>query len=191
LQQLSLDVPVFDGKLISLRAIEPDDWPTIADHERDHAASRLGAGWSPVPWSQHRLRTWASAPERSVVIDDAFSFAIARRDDASVVGSINTHHCDRRTGVFSYGDMVWPNQRRLGFASEAVRLVLGWAFGELRYQKCDVTISAFNDASLAFHRRLGFVEEGCRRRAVYTAGAHHNEFLLGITDEEFWATDAP
>jgi RimJ/RimL family protein N-acetyltransferase len=187
--QLSLDSSVFDGKLISLRAVEPDDWSAFAEHERDHVATRLGAGWTPVPWSQQRLRTWAAAPERSVVNDDAFNFAIVRRDDASLVGSINTHQCDRRTGVFSYGVMVWPDHRRRGFASEAVRLVLSWAFGELRFQKCDVTIYAFNDVSLKFHRRLGFVEEGRRRRAVYTAGAHHDEFLLGMTSEEFWAMD--
>jgi RimJ/RimL family protein N-acetyltransferase len=188
--QLSLDAPVFDGHLVSLRAVEPDDWPVFAEHERDHHASRLGAGWAPVPWSRERLRTWATAPERSIVSEDSFNFAIVRRDDTSLIGSINTHHCDRRTGVFSYGVAIWPDHRRHGFASEAVRLVLGWAFGELRYQKCDVTIYAFNDISLAFHRRLGFVEEGRRRRSVYTAGRHHDEFLLGITAEEVWATVA-
>ena len=72
-------------------------------------------------------------------------------------------------------------------ASEAVRLVLRWAFGEARYQKCDVTIYEFNEASVAFHRHLGFAEEGRRRRAVYTAGGFYDELLFGITAEEFWA----
>ena len=183
-----LSLPVFDGPSLSLRAVEPDDWPVFADHERDFSSTRLGAGWVPVPWSRARLQTWAAAPERSVVNDDAFLWAVTRRDDdGRVVGTINTHHCDRRVGVFSYGVTTFPDDRRTGVATEAVALVLGWMFGELRYRKCDVTIYEYNDASLAFHRRFGFVDEGRRRRAVFTAGRHFDEHLLGITDEEFRA----
>jgi len=71
----SIDSPVVDGGLVSLRAVEPADWPAFADHEREHIATRLGTGWVPVPWSQERLRTWAAAPERSTP------------------NSINTHQC--------------------------------------------------------------------------------------------------
>jgi RimJ/RimL family protein N-acetyltransferase len=53
-----------------------------------------------------------------------------------------------------------------------------------------VSLRADNDRSLAFHRQLGFVAEGRRRRAIYTAGAHHDLHLLGMTAEEFWATVA-
>jgi RimJ/RimL family protein N-acetyltransferase len=186
LQQLA--APAFEGRLVSLRFVEPEDWPTFAEHERDSASTRLGAGWAPVPWSSHRLKSWAEAPERSKVVDDAFTLAIVRNAGAELVGSINTHHCDRRAGTFSYGVMVWPEYRRAGLASEAVRLVLGWAFGEARYQKCDVTIYEFNEASLELHRRLGFTMEGRRRRAVYTAGEHFDEFLFGMTSEEFRAS---
>jgi len=182
-----LATPVFDGVVVSLRAVEPDDWPVFAEHERDHLSTRLGGGWVPLPWSSARLREWASPPERSVVKDDVFNLAIIRRSDSALVGSINAHHCERRIGVFSYGVTIFPADRRSGLASEAVRLVLRWAFGEARYQKCDVTIYEFNEASVAFHRHLGFAEEGRRRRAVYTAGGFYDELLFGITAEEFWA----
>jgi len=43
----------------------------------------------------------------------------------------------------------------------------------------------FNGASLAFHRSLGFVDEGRIRRAHFVAGRHRDELVLGITAEEY------
>ena len=40
---------------------------------------------------------------------------------------------------------------------------------------------------LALHRKLGFVEEGRRRRAQFMVGRCHDEVLLGLTVEEFTA----
>jgi RimJ/RimL family protein N-acetyltransferase len=188
MQQLA--APVLDGSLASLRFVEPEDWPAFAEHERDTGSSRLGAGWAPIPWSNARLKSWAEAPERSAVADDVFVLAIVRAGSSKVVGAINTHHCNRRAGTFSYGITVWPEHRRAGLAGEAIRLLLAWAFGEARYQKCDVTVYEYNDASLALHRKLGFVMEGRRRRALYTAGRYFDEVLFGMTAEEFWADSA-
>ncbi|MYX13286.1 RimJ/RimL family protein N-acetyltransferase [Streptomyces sp. SID8374] len=46
---------------------------------------------------------------------------------------------------------------------------------------------AFNDASLALYRSLGFTEEGRLRQHEFFAGAHHDVVLLGITADEWWA----
>jgi RimJ/RimL family protein N-acetyltransferase len=48
-------------------------------------------------------------------------------------------------------------------------------------------VYAYDTASLALHRKLGFVEEGRRRRAQFMAGPYHDEVLLGLTVEEFTA----
>jgi RimJ/RimL family protein N-acetyltransferase len=58
-------------------------------------------------------------------------------------------------------------------------------FRELRYQKANATVYAFNEGSLALHRKLGFVEEGRIRRNHFTNGEYHDEFWFGITREEF------
>lgn len=184
---MSLDVhtnALWRGQLIGLRAIEPEDWEVFAEQETDVVSTRHGTGWAPVPWSRHRLKEWAQDLDRSQMKDDSFRWVIEAGGGA-VAGSINTHRCDRRTGAFSYGVLTFPDHRRRGYASEAIRLVLAYYFGELRYQECTVTIYSFNDASLALHRRLGFSEEGRIRRTVYTAGALHDEFVMGITAEEF------
>ena len=45
----------------------------------------------------------------------------------------------------------------------------------------------YHVASLGLFAKLGFVEEGRRRRAEFLGGRYHDEILLGVTVEEFAA----
>jgi RimJ/RimL family protein N-acetyltransferase len=180
--------PSWEGDLVRIRPIEPEDAVVFAAHERDDAASRLGSGFVPIPWSAHRLREWAADTERSNSKNENFQFAIEQRAGGAFVGVLNTHNCVPRTGVFSYGVQVFPDHRRRGLAREAITLVLAYYFEERRYQKCNVTIYDYNQASVALHHGLGFHGEGRLRRTVFTAGSLHDELLFGITAEEFAAT---
>jgi RimJ/RimL family protein N-acetyltransferase len=46
---------------------------------------------------------------------------------------------------------------------------------------------SFNEPSLAFHRKLGFTEEGRLRDHEFFAGRHHDVVLFGMTAPEFAA----
>lgn len=66
--------------------------------------------------------------------------------------------------------------------------MLRYFFHELRYQKCTVEVSSFNEVSAQLHRKLGFREEGRLRQTVYTDGQYFDEIMMGITAEEFEKT---
>jgi RimJ/RimL family protein N-acetyltransferase len=86
-----------------------------------------------------------------------------------------------------YGIAVLPQHQRKGYASEAIRLVLRYYFGERRYQKCTVEVFSFNEPSQRLHEALGFTLEGRLRRMIYTNGVFYDALLYGITREEFEA----
>ena len=73
----------------------------------------------------------------------------------------------------------------LALHEEAIRLVLTYFFQELRYQKCNATVYAFNTSSIKLHESLGFQLEGRIRRNIYTSGQFYDELIYGITREEF------
>ena len=60
---------------------------------------------------------------------------------------------------------------------------------ERPYQKANATVYAFNEASLALHRKLGFVDEARIRRNHFTNGEYHDELWFGMTREEFEAQE--
>lgn len=177
---------IWRGRLVRLRAVEPGDWKAHAVWNQESEMSRqLDHVWFPT--SVARVRAWADEASRRSVEDDAFDFEIEALSDCALVGSIATHHCVRRVGSFAYGVATLAEQRRRGYAGEAILLVARYYFQELRYQKMNAQVYSFNAASLALHEKLGFEREGTLRRMVYTGGRYHDVVAFGMTSEEFAA----
>lgn len=174
----------WDGKLIRLRGIEPADAEAhyILDQQDD--ISRMQWVMNP-PVSRAATTKWVEGSAVERPDGDEFTAQMETIVDGTLVGSIATHHCDRRAGVFSYGLHVEEQHRGKGYAKEAICLILRYFFQELRYQKCNVEAMEINPASQQLHEALGFVQEGRRRRTVFTSGRHSDMVEYGITVEEF------
>jgi len=67
--------------------------------------------------------------------------------------------------------------------------LLRYGFWEQRFQKCNSACADSNDASIRLHQKLGFVEEGRRRRQLFFNGRYHDDILFGMTRQEFDALD--
>lgn len=101
------------------------------------------------------------------------------------VGSISYHSRNRKNGTFSFGVVINRVEREKGYAADAVRILLRYGFRERRYQKCNSACVDANTASIRLHEKLGFVEEGRRRRNFFLDGVFCDDVLFGLTREEF------
>jgi len=176
----------WQSDLIRLRGVEPSDAEFFFAWNRDSDMNRfLDQVW--VPASLEFVKQWAERTAREGAKDDHFTWVIETAE-GEFAGSISSHHCDRRTGALMYGVAVRQEHQRKGYASESIRLVLRYFFDELRYQKVTVQIHEDNPASIRLHERLGFQLEGRVRRVVFNHGRHLDEFVYGLTAEEFRAS---
>lgn len=180
---------IWEGSRVRLRAVEPSDWEVFYTWHLDSDSARSGYEIG-FPQSEQATQRWAERLSVTTPENDEFRWVI-ERPDGEMVGTINTHSCDRRNGTFSYGVIISREHRGQGYASEAVRMVLRYCFGELRYQKATAHIYDFNVPSAKLHERLGFKLEGCIRRMIYTDGEYFDDLIYGITAEEFAGRDAP
>ena len=172
------------GDRVRLRALEPADVDAFIANDADTDGAR--SGWRVFPpRSAWAAAEWVEQSTRAANDGDEFRLAIEALGSGELVGTLNTHGCDPAAGTCSYGISVFPWARRKGYGGDAIVVLLRYLFGERRYQKCTVGAYAFNDGSVAFHRALGFREEGRIRRAHFAAGRHWDEVVLGITVEEF------
>lgn len=175
----------WDGRRVRLRAIEPEDARYHFDLNRQRWVDR-NQEMVHVPSSMARVQQWANETSLQGYRDgDAFFFEIESLETGELVGTIDTHHTDARTGVLSYGIAIHEDHRRQGYASDAICLVLRYYFLERRYQKANVGVFSFNEESITLHERLGFTLEGRQRRTTYTAGEYHDLLWYGMTVEEF------
>jgi RimJ/RimL family protein N-acetyltransferase len=169
------------GARVRLRAPEPSDADAFLSADDDGDGAR--SGWRVFPpRSRWATEEWL---RQSAGDGDEFRVVVESLAADEAVGTLNTYGCDPVAGTFSYGVTIWPWHRRCGYASDAVVVTLRYLFGERRYQKCTVGVLAFNEASVALHRSLGFAEEGRIRRAHFRAGQHWDELVFGLTVDEF------
>jgi RimJ/RimL family protein N-acetyltransferase len=120
--------------------------------------------------------------------DGVIVFAIENLEEIHI-GGISLHSRDEKNGLFSFGIVIDQKHRERGYAEDAVRIILRYGFWERRYQKCNSACPHTNEASIRLHKKLGFLEEGRRRRQIFFNGKYLDNVLFGMTREEFDAQE--
>jgi RimJ/RimL family protein N-acetyltransferase len=176
---------IWVGDKVQLRGYEAAD----AEYEKQYEDSTdQRSGWKVFPpRSSAAQKAWTEEASLAKPEGDALQLrlVIARRKDDKIVGNVNTHTMDVVNGTFMFGVGVAPEHKGKGYAAEAVLLVMRYMFEERRFQKCESGLYAYNAASMALHRKLGFVEEGSLRRHAFAGGEFHDVVLFGMTIEEY------
>jgi RimJ/RimL family protein N-acetyltransferase len=174
---------IWEGSKVRLRAIEEADWERHFEWDQDSDMARLSyMVFHPRSCEATRRATQETSLKQPE--NDEYAFAVETLAGEHV-GGASTHHCDLRSGTFSYGLAIQSTQRRQGYASDAIYLILRYMFEERRYQKVNVNVYAFNEASIRLHDKMGFQLEGRLRRTIYTEGEFHDMLYYGMTAEEF------
>ena len=105
--------------------------------------------------------------------------------DRELVGTIALDAPDQKNGTFHFTMRIAREHRRKGYGEEALRILLRYAFNELRLQKCNIACIETNGPAIALYQKLGFREEGRRRRDIFTNGRFYDNVLLGLIKEEY------
>ncbi len=180
--------PYWEGKLVRLRSVEPDDWQNFQFFNQDSIYDR----WTyflDFPQSLETIKSWTASMAAGSGNSLEFRWMIETLN-GEFVGTINSHTINPRAGTFQYGIATLRHTWRNGYAREAALTVMRHYFHELRYQKANVHIYSINPGSVAFHEALGFQHEGRIRRMGFTDGEYYDHIMMGMTVEEFnqkWA----
>lgn len=113
-------------------------------------------------------------------------------DPASVFLAIVLHEGDRHIGNIKLGPIDWIHRTGdvglligekdcwgKGYATEAIALVTGYAFGALNLRKVTASCYGGNEGSARAFQRAGFEVEGVRREQFYSDGGYVDQILLG------------
>jgi RimJ/RimL family protein N-acetyltransferase len=102
-------------------------------------------------------------------------------DDGKLVGwcDVTPIGRDVLSHVGVLGIAIHPDWRDQGLGGRLLRSALdaAWAFGYLRVE---LGVFSHNPRARALYRKLGFVEEGVRRRRILIDGDFHDEIIMAI-----------
>ena len=120
--------------------------------------------------------------------DASACFFICRRTDAAIVGYISLSQIFRGGFQSAYlGYHIGADFARQGYMTEAIALMLRYAFADLRLHRIEANIQPGNVASLALVKRAGFVKEGFSRRYLKIGGRWRDHERWAILAEDWRA----
>jgi RimJ/RimL family protein N-acetyltransferase len=185
---MSIDTQLFEGILIRLGPINHEKDPQVESRwTHDILLMRSLSRLPAIPLSAAQMKKKYEAIEKEV--DESkrlFHFTIRSREDDRLLGFTRIEGIEWTHGTCSLklaiGD---PAERNKGFGSEALVLMLRYAFNELNLYRVSVVVGDDNPMGLRFFIRHGFVEEVRRRKSILRDGQTYDLLHLGMLQDEW------
>ncbi|HEU4324939.1 MAG TPA: GNAT family protein [Roseiflexaceae bacterium] len=178
------DRDLFRGTLVRLAARRPEDLEAFARWSEDSVYRRLVDTDPARPFSPEDV---AAGPDGGASSATSASFRLRTLDDDTLIGFVALFNIEWTHGsamlAIGIGESVYRGQ---GYGSDALRLILNYAFCELNLYRVGLDVIGYNAPAIRAYERAGFRREGAWRGAVLRDGVRHDRLLMGILREE-WA----
>jgi RimJ/RimL family protein N-acetyltransferase len=176
----------FRGQLVRLTAINPESDPeTIARWFQDSEFQQLAYDEPAAPVS---ARWWRERLEKTQGAAD-LKLAIRTLTDDRLIGYANlfdlmNEHYDCWLGI-GIGDR---NNWDKGYGTDALRILLRFAFQELNRHRVSLDVVAGNARAQRAYEKVGFVVEGRTRGSDHRNGRRRDLIHMGLLRSE-WERD--
>jgi RimJ/RimL family protein N-acetyltransferase len=175
-------VPITTERL-ALRRFRESDAATLSEYRSDPGIARFQSWDAPYPLDRARATVAALAVANP---DEPgwFQYAVERTADRTHIGDVGVCLDDNRMQA-EIGFTLAAGCQGQGYASEAVRAVLGHLFRVRGLHKVSAECDARNTASARLLDRVGFTREGHRRAHTWIKGEWTDDLLFGLLARDF------
>lgn len=169
------------GEKVYLRILEASDIPTTQAWINDPEISEI-MGYLPVK-SQLQQKQWYEA-----LINDQsrFVFAICLLESKEHIGNValgNVDYVNRNAAVSIF--IMKTGIRGNGYGTEAMRLILWFAFDRLNLHRVYLRTSPEFVAAVRMYESLGFVQEGILREHYFVRGKYRDKIIYSMLRSEY------
>lgn len=171
----------YEGKLIRLRAREPDDEPLLYQWFNDPEVTEFLTIRYPLSHAQER----AFIERVGEISYSLASFAVETRSDGRLIGGVGLERtsAEDRGAVLgiALGDKTYWDS---GYGTDTMRTICRFGFDMMNLHRIELEVYEANKRAIAVYERVGFKTEGCRRDARFKFGAYHNAVVMGLLEGE-------
>ncbi len=121
--------------------------------------------------------------------EDIVHFSILLLDQETpdkIIGNCAIHKMEsknrRCTCGITIGEKEYQNK---GYGTEAMELLVEYGFNTLNMNRIELSVWDFNIRAYKAYQKVGFVEEGRRRRARYHNGKYYDEIIMAILKDDW------
>ena len=176
-------LPVLEGRLATLRELEPGDAATLLPLLGTPEVARF---LSPPPQSLERFAGFIEATLSERRAGRYAGFAIVPHESERPVGLVQIRQLDPSFGTAEWGVALGAEWWGRGLFVDAGRLLLDFAFNELGTVRAEARVASRNARGNRAGEKLGAVAEGLLRGSLVVAdGSRHDQVLWSWLKEDW------
>ena len=185
---LDIQTQLFEAKDVCFGPIDHETHPEIESKWTHDAEFMRLMELKPVrPLSPAMVKKQYESIEKEMDENkNLFYFTIRTREDDRFIGKALVEWVDwaNGNGFISLG-IGAVEDRRKGYGSQALSMLLRYAFGELNLYRVTAVVPAYNEGAIRLFQKFGFMEEVRRRKAIHRDGEFWDLVSFGLLNAEW------
>ncbi len=139
----------------------------------------------PYPYTREDAAAWISKHDERRRSRSCYDFAVTDRETGALYGSISLmlHVKDSPTAELCY--WIGEEYRNQGYATEAARAMIEYAFSELMLHRVYAGHFGSNIPSGRVMQKAGMKQEGVLRDQFFKNGRYEDEVIYGIVSMDY------
>jgi len=171
---------MLQSEKIRLRALEPTDIDILYNWENDHKVWHLSN--TVTPFSRYLLEQYVINSDQDIYTAKQLRLMIDKTEDDEIVtiGAIDLFDFDpvnHRAGV---GILITKNERKKGYAQEALKILTKYCFDILQLHQLYCNITVDNKTSLTLFKKQKFEVIGIKKDWLYIHNKYIDEYILQL-----------
>ncbi|WP_130735584.1 GNAT family N-acetyltransferase [Flavobacterium sp. J27] len=167
------------GQHIYLRALEPEDLEFVYTIENDERIWEISN--TITPYSKFLIRQYLENAHQDIYEAKQLRLAICLLSSDVAVGLIDLFDFDPKNSRAGIGILIQKEEyREKGIGTEALELVINYAFKQLQLHQLYANIGVENKVSLQLFSKFGFQEIGVKKDWNKVNGVYKDEYLVQL-----------
>jgi ribosomal-protein-alanine N-acetyltransferase len=178
-------IPTLETDRLILRGMKVSDAADMFDYARRPQVTEY------LLWTSHgdiaHTREYLTYIGQRYRTGDFFDWAVVYRENGRMIGTCGFTSFDYQADAAEIGYVLNPDFGGQGLATEAVRRVLDFGFGQMALHRIEARFMQGNDRSLRLMERVGMTFEGWARESMKVKGAYRTIGTCAILRDEYEA----
>lgn len=165
------------GKNINLRALEPEDLDFLFSTENNESFWEISS--TQVPYSKYILQKYIENSHQDIYEAKQYRFVICDINNAPV-GLIDLFDFNPQHQRIGIGILITSKNQTKGYGSEALEMIIDYAFAYLNVHQIFANITSDNINSIQLFEKLNFKRVGIKKEWIYTNSTFKDEILYQL-----------
>ncbi|NHM04003.1 GNAT family N-acetyltransferase [Flavobacterium celericrescens] len=167
------------GNTIYLRALEPEDLEFVYAIENNESVWEVSN--TQTPYSRFLIRQYLENAHQDIYEAKQLRMAICLKNSFEAIGLIDLFDFDPKNNRAGVGILISnESNRNKGVGSEALALIINYAFEQLQLHQLYANIGSDNEISLQLFTKFGFQKIGTKKDWIKVNNNYKDELLFQL-----------